>query len=109
MKQRSAIKILKKSVDDDSELQQLVGQERLNARVAQLIYDARQAAGLTQRELAARVGTQQPVIARLEDADYGGHSLKMLFRIASAVGQELEIGFRSRTTPRRASRKSAKA
>jgi hypothetical protein len=31
------------------------------------------------------------VIARLEDADYDGHSLSMLARIASALGQKLEI------------------
>jgi hypothetical protein len=37
------------------------------------------------------VGTTRSVIARLEDADYDGHSLSMLARIASAVGQKLEI------------------
>jgi hypothetical protein len=37
------------------------------------------------------VGTKQPVIARLEDADYEGHSLTMLQRIATALDQKLEI------------------
>jgi predicted transcriptional regulator len=51
------------------------------------------AAGLTQAELAAMVGSQQPVIARLEDADYQGHSLSMLQRIAAALKQRIDIRF----------------
>lgn len=61
-----------------------VERERTNAEVAQLIYDRRLAAGLTQKQLAKLVGTTQSVISRLEDADYEGHSLTMLQRIASA-------------------------
>ena len=48
-------------------------------------------AGLTQRELADRVGTTQSVIARLEDADYAGYSLSMLQRIARALNRRVEI------------------
>ena len=40
-----------------------------------MIYDARTKAGLSQSELAALIGSKQPVIARLEDADYEGHTL----------------------------------
>ena len=35
-----------------------------------MIYDARTKAGLSQSEIAALIGSKQPVIARLEDADY---------------------------------------
>jgi transcriptional regulator with XRE-family HTH domain len=65
--------------------------ERVNADIAQMIYDARIQAGLTQEELAKRVGTKQPVIARLEDADYQGHSLNMLQRIAKALNRTLRV------------------
>jgi ribosome-binding protein aMBF1 (putative translation factor) len=68
-----------------------VERERTNAEVAQLIYDRRVAAGLTQKQLAKLVGTTQSVISRLEDADYDGHSLTMLQRIASALGQRITI------------------
>ena len=61
--------------------------------VAQAIYDLRERHGLTQEALAARVGTTQSVIARLEDADYEGHSLRMLARIAAAVGEHVTIAF----------------
>jgi ribosome-binding protein aMBF1 (putative translation factor) len=61
--------------------------------VAQLIYDMRTDAGLTQRQLAKKVGTTASVICRLEDADYEGHSLAMLRRIAEALGKRIEIRF----------------
>jgi len=69
-----------------------VERERTNAEVAQLIYDRRVAAGLSQRQLAKLVGTTQSVISRLEDADYEGHSLTMLQRIAGALGERITIG-----------------
>ena len=39
------------------------------------------------------MGTTASVISRLEDADYNGHSLTMLRRIAAAVGQCVQIRF----------------
>jgi transcriptional regulator with XRE-family HTH domain len=50
-------------------------------------------AGLTMKELAERVGTQPSAIARLERADYEGHSLSMLRKIAGALGRRVEIRF----------------
>jgi hypothetical protein len=50
-------------------------------------------AGLSHRELAALVGTTASVISRLEDADYEGHSLAMLRRVAAAVGKRAEVRF----------------
>ena len=65
--------------------------ERVNITIAQLIYDLRNEAGLSQQQLAQLVGTTQSVISRLEDADYRGHSLTMLRRIAQALGKRLVI------------------
>ena len=67
--------------------------ELANADIAQKIHDLRISAGLTQRELAERVGTTSSVISRLEAADYAGHSLSMLRRIALAVENRVEIRF----------------
>jgi transcriptional regulator with XRE-family HTH domain len=47
-----------------------------------MIYDARTAVGHTQQQLADLIGTNQPVISQLENADYEGQSLAMLERIA---------------------------
>lgn len=66
------------------ELERFTEEARVNASVAQLIYDARHTAGLSQTELAERIGSKQAVILRLEDADYDGHSLTMLQRIWKA-------------------------
>jgi transcriptional regulator with XRE-family HTH domain len=71
----------------------LLEQERANLDIARKIYDLRNKAKLSQAELAKRVGTTQSVISRLEDADYDGHSLAMLRRIASALETRVEIRF----------------
>jgi len=96
------LKILERVTGDDPELRELIEEATVNAHVAQLIYDARTNAGLTQRDLAELIGTKQSVIARLEDADYEGHSLNMLQRIASALDARLEIRL---VQPRNKSRK----
>ena len=59
--------------------------------LALLVREMRENAGLTQAELAKKVGTTQSVIARLEDAEYTGHSLAMLERIATACGVALRL------------------
>lgn len=64
---------------------------RLNASIAQEIYDLRIQAGLTQKQLGKMVGTSHSVISRLEDADYEGHSLPMLQRISSALHYQVVI------------------
>jgi ribosome-binding protein aMBF1 (putative translation factor) len=66
---------------------------RANDEIARKIYQLRTAAGLSQRQLAKRVGATASVICRLEDADYEGHSLSMLRRIAAALNRRVEIRF----------------
>jgi ribosome-binding protein aMBF1 (putative translation factor) len=92
-KTTDAVQILDMMVGAESALQKLVQDARLNARVAQRLYDLRTKARLSQAELAQKVGTTQSVISRLEDADYEGHSLTMLQRIAAALDQQLDIRF----------------
>ena len=90
-KTRDALKIIDRITGDDPELKELIEEETINAQVARMIYEARNRAGLTQQQLADLIGTKQSVIARLEDADYEGHSLTMLQRIATALHRKLEI------------------
>jgi ribosome-binding protein aMBF1 (putative translation factor) len=59
--------------------------------LALLVREMREDAALTQAELARKVGTTQSVIARLEDAEYTGHSLTMLERVASVCGVALKL------------------
>lgn len=90
-KTSDAMKIIDNMIGDDEELRELCEQATVNAHVAQLIYDARTEAGLSQTELARMIGTTQSVISRLEDADYEGHSLSMLNRVAQALNREVKI------------------
>src|SRR5438477_7141224 len=81
-KTSDAVEIIRhRLVRKDAAFAAMVEEATLNAHVAKLIYDARSAAGMTQKALAELAGTKQPVIARLEDAQYEGHSLSMLRRI----------------------------
>ena len=66
---------------------------RANEEIARKIHELRTAAALTQTQLAKLIGSTASVICRLEDADYEGHSLAMLRRIASALNQRVEIRF----------------
>jgi transcriptional regulator with XRE-family HTH domain len=87
-----AVKILRRRyIGENEERNESLQSERVNADVAQKIYDLRKEAGLTQKELAKLIGTTQSVISRLEDADYEGHSLTMLSRIAYALKRRLTI------------------
>lgn len=66
---------------------------RADDAVARKIVELRTKADLSQRDLAKLVGTSASVICRLEDADYEGHSLAMLNRIAAALHRRVEIRF----------------
>ena len=101
---KNALKILEKVTGKGPSLRDEIAAARTNLQVAQMIYDCRTKAGLSQRQLADLIGSKQPVIARLEDADYEGHSLTMLQRIAAALEQRLEVRFvpsRKHRTPNR--------
>lgn len=62
----------------------------LRLDLAQLVHDLRTSAGLTQRQLANRMGTTQSVISRLEQAGRLP-TLEMLGRIASATGADVRL------------------
>ena len=66
---------------------------RANDDIARRIFVLRTKAGLTQKELGSLVGTTASVICRLENADYEGHSLAVLRRIATALKKRVEIRF----------------
>ena len=90
--QSNATEILhKRYIKDDPERRASIERDRINVEVAQMIYDIRTEAELTQKELAESVGTTQSVISRLEDADYDGHSLSMLNRIAKCLKQKMTV------------------
>lgn len=91
---RDAVEILQRRYDEGRpERAAKLTKVRDDMEVGRLIRGLRTKAGLTQRQLATLVGTTASVVCRLEDADYEGHSLSMLRRVAAALQQRLEIRF----------------
>ncbi len=71
-KTTDAVKIIHQMIADDPTIKEQIALESLNSEIAQLIYDARMNAGLTQQQLADLIHVEQSVIEDLEDADYRG-------------------------------------
>jgi len=63
---------------------------KLALEVGEQVRDARETAGLSQRELAARMGTSQAAIARLEAGGVGA-TLTTLQKVATALQLEVSV------------------
>ncbi len=63
-----------------------------NRQLARRIRTLREARGLTQADLAARIGTTQSAIARLESGRTTP-TLEILQKIASSMGMRVTVGF----------------
>jgi predicted transcriptional regulator len=64
--------------------------------IAQEVIALRLEAHMTQKQLAERVGTSQPAIARLESGNYKNLSLAFLRRVARALGSVPEVHLKKR-------------
>jgi ribosome-binding protein aMBF1 (putative translation factor) len=69
------------------------GWHRADLALGQLIYDLRTEAGLSQRELAERMGTTQSVISRLEEGGGARNRIDTLARVATALDRHLVVSF----------------
>lgn len=90
---RNFADVIRAKLAANSKLAAAVQEESFNANIAQQVYDLRTEAGLTQKQLADLIGTRQSVISRIEDADYSGHSLALLKKIAGALKRRLNVEF----------------
>ena len=83
------------------DIKKIKGEPSAETRVAveqdldlgQLIYDLRTEAGLSQRELADRMGTTQSVISRLEEGGGAKNRINTLARLANALDRHLVLSF----------------
>jgi ribosome-binding protein aMBF1 (putative translation factor) len=78
------------SDDERAEFDETYEATRLALEVGERVRDAREAAGLSQRELAARMSTSQAAVARLE-AGGTGATLTTLQKVASALDLTVSI------------------
>ena len=69
-------------------------QARMAVEVAHQIVLLREKLGISQVELARRMGTKQQTISRLESGDYEGFTLKTLMKIAEATKTQVVVTFR---------------
>ncbi|REJ74965.1 MAG: XRE family transcriptional regulator [Planctomycetota bacterium] len=90
---RNFADVIRQKLAQNAELASSVEDESFNAHIATQIAEARRASGLSQEELADRVGTYQSVISRMEDVEYEGHSLTMLRRIGDALNLRTRVEF----------------
>lgn len=88
-----AVEILRHKFSETPEDRAEIEQIKHDMQIGQQIYDARHAAGLTQAQLAEKIGTTQSVISDLEDAEYEGHSMQMLRKIAAALDLSVQVSF----------------
>ncbi len=72
-----------------AEFDQAARDMKLGFKIRQL----REAAGLTQKQLADKIDTQPSAISRIEDADYDDHSLNTLRKVAAALNLQLVVNF----------------
>jgi HTH-type transcriptional regulator/antitoxin HipB len=63
------------------------------------LVEARQAAGLTQAELARRLGVSQAQVARMEKRGYDAYTLNSLRRYVTALGDQFSLEVRVRQSP----------
>jgi len=63
-------------------------------QLASQLIKARAKKGLSQKQLAEKIGTKQSAIARMESGDYNP-SMNMLRKVAEATGAKLEINLQS--------------
>ena len=90
-KTSDAVEILMNIIRDDPEAQQMVREAEWQCMAAQMVYDTRTQAGLSQKELAERAGVEADVIAQIEDADYEEPIMPILQRIAENLHCRLEL------------------
>lgn len=76
--------------DERAAFDQAYDATRLALEVGEKVRDAREAAGLSQRDLAARMGTSQAAVARLEAGGVGA-TLTTLQKVAAALDLKITV------------------
>ncbi len=82
----------------DPEFRRIYEEEAKKKELWLQLIEARQAAGLTQQEVAKRMGVSQAQIARIEKSGYDAYTLRTLRRYLDALGDQftLEVAIKQR-------------
>lgn len=88
------------TTDERARFDAALEEEEARRAMAEMVYQARTAAGLSQAALADRVGSKQSVISAIENG-FQQPTLSTLRRIARAVDRQLTIELASADRPAR--------
>ena len=91
---------LDKVIHQSPAFQAQVEEELAAINVAQDLVVLRESRGLSQAQLANRLGITQSAIAQLESAQPKNVELRTLVRIAAALGAQVDVSFRPRRQAR---------
>lgn len=87
----SALKIMDKLWGKEPGWKEGVERERQKLAIGEIIREAREARGWTQKELARKAGTSQSYISRIEDANYDRLMIATLEKIAQTLKLRFSI------------------
>jgi len=77
----------------DPDLARAVEERLAEMRIEQELVSLREKKGLSQRDLALRIGASQPYVAKLESGRVQNLGLKTLIKYAAATGTRLTVSF----------------
>jgi predicted XRE-type DNA-binding protein len=75
----------------DPEYQKIYAEEAAKSELWLQLVATRQAAGLTQKQVAERMGVSQAQVARIEKRGYDAYTLRSLRRYIEALGDEFSL------------------
>lgn len=79
------------SLAQNPDYQAVYEEEAAKSELWLQLVEARLAAGLTQKQVAERIGVSQAQVARIEKEDYDAYTLTTLRRYIAALGDEFEL------------------
>lgn len=80
----------------DPEYQAVYDEEAAKSELWLQLVEARQSTGMTQAEVAKRLGVSQAQVARIEKRGYDAYTLNTLRRYVKALGEDFELEVRVR-------------
>lgn len=95
MKKSAFMKWVDQKIHRDPGLKKMVEENLAEMHIEQELAALRERRGMTQRELATRMGVSQPAIAKLESGRVKNLELRTLCRWTTALGGQLKIGIAS--------------
>lgn len=106
---KSTVASIDQQAKDDPDFAAAVDAELQAMRIEQELVALRNASGLSQRQLAAKLGVKQPVIAKLEAGKTRNIGLHTLVRAVKAMNGRIEVSITPKGHPGRTGRRRAGA